>query len=84
MIGVLLLLIALGCYFKPKQRWLSYFLYTSFMVGYGGGFGLWTNRITGIKNGDLAVIYTFIISVYLLSQGKYSFPGFLLSVIING
>ena len=76
MVGVLLLLIALVCYFKPKQRWFSYFLYTSFMVGYGGGFGIWTNRITEIKNGDLAVIYTFVISVYLLSQGKYSFPRF--------
>lgn len=74
MIGVLLLIIALVCYFKPRKRWFSYFLYTSFMLGYNGGFGLWTDLVIGIKNGDLAVVYTFVISLYLLAKGEYKFP----------
>lgn len=74
MLGILLLLIALVCYFSPRRRWLSYFLYVSFMIGYNGGFGLWIDRITGIKNNDLAVIYTFLISLHLLAKGRYKFP----------
>lgn len=46
------------------------------MTGWNGGFGLWTNSIVGVKNGDLAVIYTFIISFHLLINGDYKFPKF--------
>lgn len=74
MIGLLLLVIALVCYFKTRYRWFSYFLYVSFMLGYSGGFGLWTDRVTGIKNGDLAVVYTLVISVYLMMTKNYKLP----------
>lgn len=58
MIGIILLLIAIILYFRPRYRYFSYFLYLSFMMGsYGGGFGLWTDEILGIKNGDCAIIY---------------------------
>ncbi len=77
MIGIILLLIALFLYFKPKYRYLSYFLYLSFMMGTGGGgFGLWTDEVLGIKNGDCAIVYTFIISVYLVTQNKWKIPYF--------
>lgn len=76
MIGILLLLIALYLYFRPRYRFVSLFLYLSFMIGYNGGFGLWTNNITGIKNGDLAVIYTFVISLYLILTNNYALPKF--------
>lgn len=74
MLGVLLLIIALVCYFNPRSRWFSLFLYVSFMIGYNGGFGLWTNEVIGFKNNDLAVIYTFVISFYLLVSGQYKLP----------
>ena len=44
------------------------------MIGYNGGFGLWTNEVIGFKNNDLAVIYTFVISFYLLVSGQYKLP----------
>ena len=62
MLGVILLLIALYLYFKPKYRYISYFIYLGFMLGSGGGFGLTTNAVLGVKNSDMAIIYTFIIS----------------------
>lgn len=75
MIGIILLLIAIILYFRPKYRYFSYFLYLSFMMGScGGGFGLWTDEILGIKNGDCAIIYTFIVSLYLFSQNKWKIP----------
>lgn len=75
MIGIILLLIAIFLYFRPKYRYLSYFLYLSFMMGTGGGgFGLWTDEITGIKNGDCAVIYTFIASLSLVFRHKWKIP----------
>lgn len=44
------------------------------MIGYSGGFGLWTNKVIGLKNNDLAVIYTFVISFYLLASGQDKLP----------
>lgn len=76
MLGLLLLTVALFLYFNPKKRWISYFLYTSFMVGYGGGFGLWTDSVLGIKNADMAVVYTFIVSVYMVHKGQYRITRF--------
>lgn len=74
MIGIILLIISLGLYFEPSKRYLSYFLYLSFMMGSGGGFGLWIDHIIGLKNSDCAVIYTFLISLYLLAEGKWRIP----------
>lgn len=75
MIGIVLLLIAIISYFRPRYRYFSYFLYLSFMMGsWGGGFGLWTDEIMGIKNGDCAIIYTFVVSLYLVSQKKWKIP----------
>lgn len=74
MIGYLLLLIALLLYIKPKYRHWSYFLYLSFMMGYGGGFGLWTDDVLGAKNGDLAIIYTFVISIVMVFKRQYKIP----------
>lgn len=74
MIGYFLLLIALLLYINPKFRYWSYFLYLSFMMGIGGGFGLWTDDVIGSKNGDLAVIYTFVISMIMLFKHQYKIP----------
>lgn len=74
MLGVLLLIIAIGLYFLPRHRYLSYLLYISFMLGYGGGLGLLTDQVIGIKNMDIAIIYTFVISLYLLVKQKYYIP----------
>lgn len=74
MIGYLLLLIALLLYIKPKYRHWSFFLYLSFMMGYGGGFGLWTDEVLGTKNGDLAIIYTFVISIVMVFKRQYNIP----------
>lgn len=74
MIGYLLLLMALLLYIKPKYRHWSFFLYLSFMMGYGGGFGLWTDEVLGVKNGDLAIIYTFVISIVMVFKRQYNIP----------
>lgn len=76
MIGVVLLLWAICMFFSPKYRYLSYFLYLSFMMGNagGGGLGLWTDEVIGIKNGDCAIIYTFVISIFLVTQNKWRIP----------
>lgn len=71
MIGAILLIIAIILYFKPKYRYLSYFLYLSFMMR---GLNLWTDAITGLKTMDMAVIYTFVISAYLVFAGKWKIP----------
>lgn len=74
MIGYLLLLMALLLYIKPKYRHWSFFLYLSFMMGYGGGFGLWTDEVLGVKNEDLAIIYTFVISIVMVFKRQYNIP----------
>jgi len=74
MLGIILLFISLVLYFKPRYRYISYFFYISFMLGYGGGFGLWTDEVLGIKNKDMAIVYTFVISLYLISQNNYKLP----------
>lgn len=74
MLGLLLLLLAIILYFQPKYRYISYFLYLSFMLGYNGGFGLWTDQILGIKNHDLAVIFTGLINIYLILNKKIYLP----------
>lgn len=76
MIGAALLLIAVGLYFSRRFRYLSYFLYLSFMMGNagGGGLGLWTDAVLGMKNADCAIIYTFLISVYMVLKRRWKIP----------
>lgn len=75
MLGIVLLLIALYLYFKPRYRYLSYLLYLSFMLGSsGGGFGILIDKVIGVKNGDMAVVYTFFISLHLILTNRYKFP----------
>lgn len=38
------------------------------------GMQLWTDAITGIKTMDMAVIYTFVISVYLVASNRWKIP----------
>lgn len=74
MIGIALLLVSLFTYNSYRYRWLSYFIYLSFMIGVYGGFNVWTDKIIGMKSHDLALIYTAVISVYMLSNGCYKIP----------
>lgn len=75
MLGIALLLLALYLYFKPKYRYLSYLIYLSFMLGSsGGGFGILIDKVIGVKNGDLAIVYTFFISLHLILTNRYKFP----------
>ena len=74
MFGLILLTISLILYFNPKYRYLSYFLYLSFMMGYDGGFGLWTSKILHIQNRDIAIIYTFVVNIYLIANRKFYLP----------
>lgn len=76
MVGVILLLISLLLYFIPRYKYLSYLIYLSFMLGYGGGFGITTDKVIGIHNMDLAVVYTIIITAYLLINNQYKLPSF--------
>ncbi len=71
MIGIILLLIALACYFRKKTRWLSYVLYLSFL---SNGYRVLIDNVIGAKNQDLAIIYTFVIGFYLLLNGRFKFP----------
>lgn len=63
MLGYLLLFVALVLYYIKRFRYISLFLYISFMLGSYGGFNLWTDQILGAKNMDLALIYTFVINI---------------------
>ena len=44
------------------------------MMGSGGGFGLWPDMILHTQNRDLAIIYTFLINIYLIASGKFYLP----------
>lgn len=75
MIGFVLLIVAIYTFFDGRYRYISYFLYISFMLGYGGGgLGLWTDQISGVKNLDCAVAYTFIINVYYIITKQWTLP----------
>lgn len=69
MLGILLLLISLALYFSPRKRYLSYFFFISFMFD---GYKVWIDPVLGgVKNGDIALIYTFVISLVMILQKKY-------------
>lgn len=76
MLGYLLLFVALVLYFIKRCRFISLFLYVSFMLGYSGGFGLWTDEVLGAKNMDLALVYTFVINGFLLLTRQNLFRPF--------
>lgn len=59
MIGIILLIISIVLYGNNKQ-W-SIILFISFCTN---GFNILTNEIIGIKNSDLAFIFTFVICIY--------------------
>lgn len=40
----------------------------------GGGFGILIDKVIGVKNGDMAVVYTFFISLHLILINRYKFP----------
>ena len=44
------------------------------MMGSYGGFNILTDEVIGIKNQDTAIIYTFIISFYLILNQQYKLP----------
>lgn len=71
MIGAALLALALLLYIFPKWRWMSFVLYIGFMYD---GYQLLPDVVTEIKNVDLGVTYTAIISAILLFQRKYAIP----------
>lgn len=74
MIGIALLLAAIYLYFQPKYRYISYFLYFSFMAGSSGGFNLWTEAVVGFKLSDCALIYTVVVITHLMTSGKPLLP----------
>lgn len=44
------------------------------MLGSYGGYNLLTDQVIGIKNVDLAIVYTFVISIYLLATNRMRLP----------
>lgn len=46
------------------------------MLGYNGGLGLWTDSVLQIQNRDLAILYTIIINLYLITNHKFHLPNF--------
>ena len=72
MLGVLLLILSLICFFSKKWRYMSYFLYVAFLLD---GYGILIDPLLGgVKNGDLALIYTFLVSFMLVVKRKYCLP----------
>ncbi len=75
MLGYILLFTAIIFYGDKRLRFLSIFLYVSFMLGtQGGGLCLWTDQVIGVKNVDLSIIYTFCINIYLLFVNQWRLP----------
>lgn len=60
MIGIILLIIAVFLYITGRKRW-SLLLFVSFVTR---GLGFLTDDVIGIKNHDLAFVYTIVICIY--------------------
>lgn len=72
MLGWVLLLLSIFLYFSRRWKYISYFLYIGFLLdGYGI---LITPLLGGVKNADLALIYTAIVSVVMICNKRYSLP----------
>ena len=64
MLGVALLVLSLLLYFSKKGRLMSYFLYVGFLLD---GYGILIDPLLGgTKNGDLALVYTVLISILMV------------------
>lgn len=74
MLGYVILLVSLFLYTKSKYRYLSIFLYLSYMMGYLGGFGVWNDIVLGCKTMDLALLYTAAINAYLIFNKQWYIP----------
>ena len=74
MLGYVILLISLYLYTKSRYRYLSIFLYLSYMMGYLGGFGVWNDIVLGCKTMDLALLYTAAINAYLIFNKQWYIP----------
>ena len=72
MLGVALLVLSLLLYFSKKGRLMSYFLYVGFLLD---GYGILIDPLLGgTKNGDLALVYTVLISILMVLKGRYHLP----------
>ena len=59
-------------FFFKDHRFISYFLYFGFLLD---GYGILIDPLLGgVKNGDLALIYTFLISIILVLKNRYHLP----------
>ena len=72
MLGVALLVLSLLLYFSKKGRLMSYFLYVGFLLD---GYGILIDPLLGgTKNGDLALVYTVLISILMVLKDRYHLP----------
>ena len=72
MLGLTLLALSLFLFFFKEHRFISYFLYIGFLLD---GYGILIDPLLGgVKNGDLALIYTFLISIILVLKNRYHLP----------
>lgn len=60
MIGIILLILSVVLYFIGRKRW-SLLLFVSFATR---GLGFLTDDVIGVKNQDLALVYTLVICLY--------------------
>lgn len=69
MLGVILLIISILFFFVKKWQYLSYFLYIGFL---SDGYKITINPVIGgVKNIDLALVYTIIITCVLIFTRCY-------------
>lgn len=69
MLGIILLLIAIILFFIRKWQYLSYFLYIGFLTD---GYKIIISPVlSGLKNIDLALVYTIIITCVLIKTHHY-------------
>lgn len=72
MLGVALLALSLFLYFSRKRRFMSYFLYIGFLLD---GYGILIDPLLGgVKNGDLALLYTILILILMVLKGRCRLP----------
>lgn len=69
MLGIILLVISIILFFVKKWQYLSYFLYIGFLTD---GYNIAIDRVLGgLKNVDLALIYSIVIMGVLVITHKY-------------
>lgn len=70
MIGLIIFILCLFFYFNSKYRHISLVLYIGFLNGDMGGYNILTNQIIGMKNIDLALLFTFVVIFSNISKHK--------------